>query len=189
MLVSFKNISNKVIKYNVNFDDNLSSIVPKLLEYNKNDPVEKSIKFIFQGQILNHEMLFSDFIEENIVIIFMISKIKTISSTSINYNIQTPQLNNIQPLPNIFNQLDNYESDDTLDSIDKLRAGVIGSLVFIRTNPHLAELFNNNFETLVYIMTSNQIRPLFEKMISENVNGDSGYLDDLSELLININSK
>jgi hypothetical protein len=202
MLVSFKNINNKVNNYEVNPEDNLSSVVSKLLEDNKIDPDKNTIKFIFKGQILNHEKLFSEFTEENLVIIFMASKIKpevapkTISNTSsINSVVQTSQLNNestssvnVQPLSNLFNQSYISESDENLDLVDKLRAAVIGTLVFIRTNPQLAELFNNNFEILIGVMTSNQVRPLFEKMVSETSDSDSEYLDELSESLINVNS-
>lgn len=212
MLVSFKNISNKVNKYEVNPEDNLSSVVSKLLEDNKIDPDKNTIKFIFKGQILNHGKLFSEFTEENPVIIFMVSKIKpevvpkttsdTVSVNSIsNYVVQTFQsVNtsnqsnntsnsvNVQPLPNLFNQPYNSEPEENLDSVDKLRAAVMGVLVFIRANPQLAKLFNNDFETLMGVMASNQIRPLFEKMVSETGEGDSGYLDELSETLMNVNS-
>lgn len=188
MMFSFKKINNKINKYNVNPEDKLSSIIPKLLEDNKIDSVKNTVKFIFKGKILNYEMLFGDFTEENIVIIYMISKIKinnkTIASQSNIYdsdiNILTLQPNDKQP--NI------SESDEDIDLVDKLRAGVIGTLVFIRTYPQLAELFNNNFETLINVMTLNEIKPLFEKMINKNCNGESEYLDNLSELLTNINS-
>ncbi len=208
MFVSFKNTSNKVIKYEINPNDKMSSIVSRLFEDNKTDPDKNTIKFIFKGHILNHEKLFSEFTEEYIVIVYMITKIKhafasnkhilsrstndpsTIPPTQVNSkpvatNVST-SLVDVQPLPNIYNQ--QYQSDDNLDSVDKLRAAVIGTLVFIRANPQLAKLFNNNFETLMNVMTSNQIRPLFEKLVSESDDGDSGYLDDLSESLLNVNS-
>ena len=208
MLVSFKNISNKVNNYEVNPEDKLSSVVSKLLEDNKIDPDKNTIKFIFKGQILNHEKLFSEFTEEKSVIIFMVSKInselvpKTISDTvsvnsTSNHVVQTFQSvntsnqsnnDNVQPLPNLFNQPYNSEPEENLDSVDKLRAAVMGVLVFIRANPQLAKLFNNDFETLMGVMASNQIRPLFEKMVSETGEGDSGYLDELSETLMNVNS-
>jgi hypothetical protein len=180
MQVSFTNISNKVFKYVVNIEDNLSSIIPKLFADNKIDSVNKSIRFIFKGQILNHEKLFSEFTEDNPNIIFMITKIKTKSD-------DPPQ-----PHPttqsNMFNQVNQQEQTEELDSVDKLRAAVMGVLVFIRTNPQLAELFNNKFETLLDVMSSHQIKPLFDKMVNETDEGNSDYLDELSESLLNINS-
>lgn len=206
MIVSFKNINNKVIKYDVNSKDKLSSVVSKLFEENKSDPDKNTIKFIFNGQILNHEMTFGEFTEENLTIIFMVTKIKTGpppnnsgNSTNIN-NVQPPTVN-VDPIPKYFNQPDGSDSDlsesnlsesnlsdENLDMIDKLRVGVMGTLVFIRTNPQLAELFNDDFETLMGIMASNQVRPLFEKMVSDTNDGDSEYLNELSESLINVNS-
>jgi hypothetical protein len=192
MHVSFKNLSNKISGYDVNSDDKLSIIVPKLLEENKLDPKKNTFKFIFKGELLDHNKLFGDFTDTNLTIIYMVSKITEPIQPAPPTQTDTPA----QPV-NLFKSTPDNESDqqdhsiDSIDSVDKLRASVIGVLVFVRTNPQLAELFNNNFETLVNVLASNQIRPLFEKLVSENENSEpteSEYLDDLSESLLNINS-
>jgi UV excision repair protein RAD23 len=205
MRVSFKNMSNKVIKYEVNQEDTLKSVVSKIFEENKTDSDNHAIKFIYKGQILNHDKPFSEFTEPNPNIIYMITKNKPVVAPStqtvqpvvvqptqpVHSDQPTQQLqttSNVNSYPNLFAQQIQEDDNDDLDSVDQLRSAVMGVLVFVRANPQLAELFNNNFETLLGVMASPQIKPLFEKMVGETGDGNSDYLDELSSSLLNVNS-
>ena len=52
MDVSFKNMSNKTISIQVDPNDKLESVIPKLMEQNEIDPEKNTIKFIFKGRVL-----------------------------------------------------------------------------------------------------------------------------------------
>lgn len=176
MLVAFKNVNNSAISYHVNSFDSFFSVIPKLLVDNQSDPNKYTIKFIYKGKVINHNEMFGEIKEENPTVICLITRLKS----------------TIQSIPDqqIFEEKDDIEDEEfELDPIDKLRAAVIGLLVFVKTDPKLFELFNNNFESLKEAMVSSKIKPLFEKMVSDVCDSNSDYLDDFSKSLVNRNKK
>ena len=158
MLVSLKNVSNNIYIYNVNKEDMLSSIIPKLFNSANIDPINNTIKFIFKGQNLNYDKLFGEFNVDTLEIYYVIIKNKT-------------------------EYIDEYKI--SLDNVDILRSSLMGSLYFIRYNTQFMELFNNNFDILIDLIASNKFKPFFEKMINETKIGDSKYLDEITEILLN----
>ena len=129
MLVSFKNVNNSAISYQMNPKDSFSMVIPKLLVDNHTDPNKYTIKFIFKGEVISHNKIFGEIKEDNPTIIYLITRLKeTIQSI---------------PVQQIIEEKDDSEDEEfELDSIDKLRAAVIGLLVFVKTDPKLFELFN-----------------------------------------------
>ena len=78
MDVSFKNMSNKTISIQVDPNDKLESVIPKLMEQNEIDPEKNTIKFIFKGRVLNNSSSFQEFKDEQkLTIIYMVSKNKS----------------------------------------------------------------------------------------------------------------
>ena len=189
MDVSFKNMSNKTISIQVDPNDKLESVVPKLMEQNEIDPEKNTIKFIFKGRVLNNSSTFQEFKDEKqLTIIYMVSKNKTDSSnvqkqeikTDTNQESSTSQKQEvkIEPVQENLNQNGNH--------IDKMRAAVTATLFFIRQNPQFTDLFMNNFTTLLEILLSDQLRPLFERIyIDTSENSD----EEHSEEATNINSQ
>jgi hypothetical protein len=75
---------------------------------------------------------------------------------------------------------DGYEEAmDEMDETDKLRASLVGMMVFIRANPQMMELFNSNFEAFAQVIMSPQFKPMFQSMLSDTHMGDE-QLDNLS---------
>ncbi len=189
MDVLFKNMSNKTISIQVDPNDKLESVVPKLMEQNEIDPEKNTIKFIFKGRVLNNSSTFQEFKDEKqLTIIYMVSKNKTDSSnvqkqeikTDTNQESSTSQKQEvkIEPVQENLNQNGNH--------IDKMRAAVTATLFFIRQNPQFTDLFMNNFTTLLEILVSDQLRPLFERIyIDTSENSD----EEHSEEATNINSQ
>jgi len=189
MDVLFKNMSNKTISIQVDPNDKLESVVPKLMEQNEIDPEKNTIKFIFKGRVLNNSSTFQEFKDEKqLTIIYMVSKNKTDSSnvqkqeikTDTNQESSTSQKQEvkIEPVQENLNQNGNH--------IDKMRAAVTATLFFIRQNPQFTDLFMNNFTTLLEILLSDQLRPLFERIyIDTSENSD----EEHSEEATNINSQ
>jgi len=189
MDVLFKNMSNKTISIQVDPNDKLESVVPKLMEQNEIDPEKNTIKFIFKGRVLSNSSTFQEFKDEKqLTIIYMVSKNKSDSSnvqkqeikTDTNQESSTSQKQEvkIEPVQENLNQNGNH--------IDKMRAAVTATLFFIRQNPQFTDLFMNNFTTLLEILLSDQLRPLFERIyIDTSENSD----EEHSEEATNINSQ
>ncbi len=76
MKITFKNTSNKTTTINVNPNDTLEFVVPKLMEQNSVDPTKNYIRFIFKSKLLTNTLAFTEFKDEpKIVIIYMVSTI------------------------------------------------------------------------------------------------------------------
>ena len=177
MDVSFKNMSNKTISIQVDPNDKLESVVPKLMEQNEIDPEKNTIKFIFKGRVLNNSSTFQEFKDEKqLTIIYMVSKNKSESS-----NAQKQEVK-IEPVHENLNQ--------NINEVDKLRASVIATLFFIRQTPQFTELFMNNFPALLEIMSSDQLRPLFERIYNDTTEiSDSDYVDDMTDHVSDVSSQ
>ncbi len=208
MHVQFKSVGNKSYSFDVNEDDEISSIVSQLATTLDTDLTKSSFRVIFEGKILEHTKKFIEFKDTKSPFIFVVLKNKVetnTSTTNIVQPIQSAPASTVQlqqapaptvqlqqaPAPNqsIFSQPETDTNTNTkLDDVDKLRASVIAVLFFIRSNPQLAELFINNFESLLGVLSSNQVKPLFEKIISdsESDNNDSEFTDELTDYLSNI---
>jgi len=79
---------------------------------------------------------------------------------------------------------DGYEEAmGEMDETDKLRAALVGMMVFIRANPQMMELFNNNFEAFAQVIMSPQFKPMFESILGDMSAGDEN-LDNLSESML-----
>lgn len=215
MNVSFKSVSNKNFNFNVDPNDTIESVFPQIHSGLNTNPETHTMKVILKGKIIPHSSKFSEFNEEKLSFVFINTKIKdtpqvvqhqsepvnqvSTNQTQSNSVVQNQtlvqpsqtqvQTNNNQqaPFPNLHNQneLDDQEDGEPADEVDRLRAAVVGVLAFIRANPQLSELYLNNFETLVGVLASPQIRPLFEKMVDEYNSGDSEYLDEFTESVNN----
>lgn len=167
MLITVKNIQNRCTTYDLEPYDTIKMLVSKIIE---NDLIShnKTIKIIYNGQILSHDKNLSEFQDDNITLVYIVEKNKTNKKEDLVIR---------EPIPV------NNEVISTLDEIDKLRSLVAGTMVFIRSSPQLVDLFINNFDILLNIIASPQIKPLFEKMISENPSGDSKYLEELTKYI------
>jgi len=186
MDVLFKNMSNKTISIQVDPNDKLESVVPKLMEQNEIDPEKNTIKFIFKGRVLNNSSTFQEFKDEKqLTIIYMVSKNKTDSSnvqkqeikTDTNQESSTSQKQEvkIEPVQENLNQNGNH--------IDKMRAAVTATLFFIRQNPQFTDLFMNNFTTLLEILLSDQLRPLFERIyIDTSENSEEVHSEEVDDI-------
>jgi hypothetical protein len=203
MNVIFKSINCKTYPYNVNPDDMIESIVEKLYVDANINKESHSFKIIFQGKILSLEQKFSEFTpsnpdpKEKTTFVFMVTKNKPIctnmqqNQTPIPTTIPTPsplsqhqQNNQLTTIDN--NSDDEYDEDmdnNNIDETDKLRASVIGMMVFIRAQPQLMELFNNNFEAFTQLILSPQFKPIFEAMNNNTSMGDEN-LDNLSNSIV-----
>jgi len=205
MDVIFKNMSNKTISIQVDPNDKLESVVPKLMEQNEIDPEKNTIKFIFKGRVLNNSSTFQEFKDEKqLTIIYMVSKNKSESSNAqkqdvkikVNQESSNAQKQDvkievnqessnsqkqevkIEPVHENLNQNGNH--------IDKMRAAVTATLFFIRQNPQFTDLFMNNFKTLLEILLSDQLRPLFERIYIDTSENSE---EEHSEEVDNINSQ
>jgi len=210
MDVVFKAINNKAYPYNVNPDDCISTIIDKLsVDANVNKDTH-NFKIIFQGKVLSMEQKFSEFTSPNpkdkLTFVFMTTKTKTPTS-----NIQTSQSKSV-PATNtapaltstpaapvtVHTQSVPYDTNDTnqnsyddgfenpydnIDETDKLRSALIGLLVFIRAQPQMMELFNNNFEAFAQIIMSPQFKPMFEAMCNDMSAGEE-QLDNLTDSVL-----
>jgi len=79
---------------------------------------------------------------------------------------------------------DGYEEAmGEIDETDKLRAALVGMMVFIRANPQMMELFNNNFESFAQVIMSPQFKPMFQSLVGDMNMGDE-QLDNLSESML-----
>ena len=194
MDVIFKNMSNKTISIQVDPNDKLESVVPKLMEQNEIDPEKNTIKFIFKGRVLNNSSTFQEFKDEKqLTIIYMVSKNKSESSNAQKQDVKIEvnqessnsqkQEVKIEPVHENLNQNGNH--------IDKMRAAVTATLFFIRQNPQFTDLFMNNFTTLLEILLSDQLRPLFERIyIDTSENSEEVHSEEVhSEEVDNINSQ
>ena len=191
MDVLFKNMSNKTISIQVDPNDKLESVVPKLMEQNEIDPEKNTIKFIFKGRVLNNSSTFQEFKdEEQLTIIYMVSKKKSESSNAQKQDVKIEvnqessnsqkQEVKIEPVHENLNQNGNH--------IDKMRAAVTATLFFIRQNPQFTDLFMNNFTTLLEILLSDQLRPLFERIYidtsenSEEVHSEEEHSEEVDDI-------
>lgn len=73
------------------------------------------------------------------------------------------------------------KTEKDLDMVDILRVNTLSLLVFIRMNPQFMKMFENDFYTLMNVLTTNQIKPLFENIMNTNENANSDYLDILTD--------
>jgi len=184
MDVSFKNMSNKTISIQVDPNDKLESVVPKLMEQNEIDPEKNTIKFIFKGRVLSNSSTFQEFKDEKqLTIIYMVSKNKSESSIAQKQEVKT---DTNQGLSTSLNQEVKIEPvhenlNQNINEVDKLRASVIATLFFIRQTPQFTELFMNNFPALLEVMSSDQLRPLFERIYNDTTEiSDSECVDDMN---------
>ena len=80
--------------------------------------------------------------------------------------------------------------NQNINEVDKLRASVIATLFFIRQTPQFTELFMNNFPALLEIMSSDQLRPLFERIYNDTTEiSDSDYVDDMTDHVSDVSSQ
>jgi len=189
MDVLFKNMSNKTISIQVDPNDKLESVVPKLMEQNEIDPEKNTIKFIFKGRVLSNSSTFQEFKDEKqLTIIYMVSKNKSESSIAQKQEVKT---DTNQGLSTSLNQEVKIEPvhenlNQNINEVDKLRASVIATLFFIRQTPQFTELFMNNFPALLEIMSSDQLRPLFERIYNDTTEiSDSESVDDINDHVSN----
>lgn len=198
MDVAFKNMSNKTISIQVDPNDKLESVVPKLLEQNEIDPEKNTIKFIFKGRVLNNSSSFQEFKDEQkLTIIYMVSKNKSESTkeqgkTCASFNTEVK----IEPVQetstNIIkeNLHQEFTTGENANEVDRLRASVIATLFFIRQSPQFSELFMNNFTTLLDVLSSDQLRPLFERIYNDTSEiSDSEYIDDMTDHVSDVSSQ
>jgi len=185
MNVIFKSISNKSYNFLVNNNDKISDVVNQLVKILNINLIKSHIQVIFQGKFIEHTMSFSEIKNLKHVFVFIVSKNKLDNNSDQSHLIKTiPTINK-----SLFDQ-DTYKNSlEQLDEVDKLRASVISVLSFIHSNPQLAELFINNFESLIGVFSSNQVKPLFEKIISDDIDdeiNDNNFIDELTDSLANI---
>lgn len=111
----------------------------------------------------------------------------TVHVQTVNTN-SNPTPNTAFPNPNsgfvqslMTNPDDGYEEAmGEMDETDKLRAALVGMMVFVRANPQMMELFNNNFEAFAQVIMSPQFKPMFESMLGDMSAGDE-QLDNLTD--------
>ena len=193
MDVVFKNMSNKTITIHVDPNDKLESVVPKLLKQNEIDLEKNTIKFIFKGKVLNNSSLFQEFKDEqNLTIIYMVSKNKSEMKTTVsNKSVTEIKLEPVQKIINTTNNNwhENFTTGENSNQVDKMRASVIATLFFIRQSPQFTELFMNNFTTLLDVLSSEQLRPLFERIFNDTDINDSEYIDNMTDHVSDIESE
>lgn len=195
MDVIFKNMSNKTISIQVDPNDKLESVVPKLMEQNEIDPEKNTIKFIFKGRVLNNASLFQEFKDEQkLTIIYMVSKNKSEIKTNVSNNSVTEV--KIEPVQetstntNKKNWHEDFTSRENTNEVDRLRASIIATLFFIRQSPQFTELFMNNFTTLLDILSSDQLKPLFERIYNDTSEiSDNEYIDNMTDHVSDVSSQ
>ena len=192
MDVSFKNMSNKTISIQVDPNDKLESVVPKLMEQNEIDPEKNTIKFIFKGRVLNNSSTFQEFKDEKqLTIIYMVSKNKSESSNAQKQEVKieaNQESSNVQKQEVKIEPV-NENLNQNINEVDKLRASIIATLFFIRQTPQFTELFMNNFPALLEILSSDQLRPLFERIYNDTDMNDDEYDDDMTDHVSNTSSE
>jgi hypothetical protein len=173
------------------------------MEQNGIDPEKNNIKFIFKGKILNNATTFLDFKDEQkLIIIYMVSKNKSETSNTNVSNTPTQQLETnisssqvkLDSVQESTNTLDSnwhnkFTTNENIDNVERLRASVIATLFFIRQSPQFTELFMNNFQTLLDVLISPQLRPLFERIYNDTDLDDNEYIDNMTDHVADINSK
>ena len=87
----------------------------------------------------------------------------------------------IEPVHENLNQNGNH--------IDKMRDSIIATLFFIRQTPQFTELFMNNFPALLEILSSDQLRPLFERIYNDTDMNDDEYDDDMTDHVSDVSSQ
>lgn len=196
MDVVFKNMSNKSISIQVDPNDKLESVVPKLLEQNEIDPEKNTIKFIFKGRVLNNSSSFQEFKDEqNLTIIYMVSKNKSeIKTTVSNNSVTEVKIEPVQETSTTNTIKENWHQEFTTgenaNEVDRLRASVIATLFFIRQSPQFTELFMDNFTTLLDVLSSDQLRPLFERIFNDTTElNDNEYIDNMTDHVSDVNSQ
>ncbi len=212
MDVVFKAINNKTYPYNVNPDDSIGSVIDRLHVDSGTSKETHTFKIIYQGKILSMEQKFSEFTPVNpkdkLMFVFMAGKNKPVTTEQPKPQQQTqpaPAQNPVQtpiqsppvtvhtqpmPAPTTFTQSiftnpdDGYEEAmGEMDETDKLRAALIGTLVFVRAQPQMMELFNNNFEAFAQIIMSPQFKPMFQAMLNDMAAGDE-QLDNFTDSVV-----
>ena len=79
---------------------------------------------------------------------------------------------------------DGYEEAmGEMDETDKLRAALVGMMVFVRANPQMMELFNNNFEAFAQVIMSPHFKPMFESMLGDMAAGDE-QMDNFTDSML-----
>ena len=198
MNVSFKNMSNKSTTIQVDYNDTLESVVSKLMEQNGIDSEKNNIKFIFKGRVLNNTSTFLEFKDEQkLSIIYMVSKNKpetsntNVSNTSILIPNSQVKLEPVQEPTNTSNPNwhNEFTTGENANEVDRLRASVIATLFFIKQSPQFTEMFMNNFTTLLDILSSDQLRPLFERIYNDSDLNDSEYIDNMTDHVSDIESE
>lgn len=210
MEVVFKAINNKAYPYNVNLEDQISSVIDKLyIDANINRETN-SFRIIHQGKILSPDQKFSEFTPANPkdkpMFVFMSTKNKPVVTEQSKVQTQVQPVlppANVQPQPvsppinsvensgfvqSLFtNPDDGYEEAiEEMDDSDKLRAALVGMMVFVRSQPQMMELFNNNFEAFAQIIMSPQFKPMFDSMLND-ISAGNEQLDNLSDSVLSHN--
>lgn len=208
MNVIFKGINNKPYPYTVNPEDPISSVLDKLYVDANINRETNGFRIIFQGKILSPEQKFSEFTiptnpKDKLMFVFMATKNKPAGTEQ--PKVQTVPVSpvptvNVQPQPAspptnsvtesgfvqslLTNSDDGYEEAmGEMDESDKLRAALVGMLVFVRSQPQMMELFNNNFEAFAQIIMSPQFKPMFDSMLNDISAGDE-QLDNLTDSVL-----
>ncbi len=108
--------------------------------------------------------------------------VQHVQTNSTQSNVSNTNPGFVQSL--VTNPDDGYEEAmGEMDETDKLRAALVGMMVFVRANPQMMELFNNNFEAFAQIIMSPQFKPMFESMISDINMGDE-QMGDLTDSML-----
>jgi len=206
MNVIFKGINNKPYPYTVNPEDPISSVLDKLYVDANINKETNSFRIIFQGKILKPDQLFSEFTiptnpKDKLMFVFMATKnkpagteqpkVQPVPVTPPPVSVTLPQPVSTNTVPNssfvqslLTNSDDGYEEAmGEIDESDKLRAALVGMMVFIRSQPQMMELFNNNFEAFAQIIMSPQFKPMFNSMLNDTSAGDE-QLDNLTDSVL-----
>lgn len=111
------------------------------------------------------------------------STVQTNTNTNTTTNLNTTSNSGfVQSL--LTNPDDGYEEAmGEMDETDKLRAALIGMMVFVRANPQMMELFNNNFEAFAQVIMSPQFKPMFESMLGDMAAGDE-QMDNFTDSML-----
>lgn len=177
MLVTVKSVGIKTYKYEVKPEDKLSEIVTRLYNDNNIDSNKNTIKIIYRGRFQNLDKLFSEFEEENLTLVYVIGKNDSVPNP-VNTYVETsntqPSLTSNESSSNP--PVSNNRNNETSES-ERLRAGIGGLLIYIRSNPALTELFNNNIGLLLNVLMSPEFKTVFDKIIEGLTNNN----EDLSE--------
>ena len=83
-----------------------------------------------------------------------------------------------------------FTTGENANEVDRLRASVIATLFFIRQSPQFTELFMDNFTTLLDVLSSDQLRPLFERIFNDTTElNDNEYIDNMTDHVSDVNSQ